>query len=318
MSKKSMAERRQAQAAPRGPGGRNGAGGAGSRGRPQYRRQKSAARRPWGLFAAIGGVVAIFVVVILVAELTAGPTAQDTSVNAAPASVVRAITHLSNSELAKVGKGDINNPPKSITTGATTLTSDGKPEVLFVGAEYCPYCALERWSLVGALSRFGSFHNLKIIRGSVSDPAGKNIATFTFAHGVTYSSPYLTFVGREVYSNVPDQSTTTGFKRFQKLSTQEANLFTTVGQGGFPFVDFGGKIAQVGSESAAPTEPGPPGLSGLDWQQIASQLSKPSSTPAKMILGGVNYDTAAICLMTGNKPGSVCQQSVVKQLESGL
>ncbi len=34
---------------------------------------------------------------------------------------------------------------------------DGKPEVLFVGAEFCPFCAAERWPLIVALSRFGRF-----------------------------------------------------------------------------------------------------------------------------------------------------------------
>ncbi len=33
----------------------------------------------------------------------------------------------------------------------------GKPEVLFVGAEFCPFCAAERWPLIVALSRFGHF-----------------------------------------------------------------------------------------------------------------------------------------------------------------
>lgn len=308
MSKKSMAERRQARGS---AGGGNGRGSARS---PQYRRQKSSSRRPWGLFAAIGAVVAVFVVVIVVADLSAQPTTQDTQVLPAPAQVVSAVTHIPTANLNKVGKGDINFPPAAVPS-PTTLTSQGKPEVLYVGAEYCPYCALERWSLIGALSEFGSFHNLKIIRGSATDPAGTNIATFTFAHGVTYSSPYLTFVARELYSNVPDKSSTNGYTPFQRLTAQEATLFTQVGQSGFPFVDFGGKIAQVGSES---TSPGPPGLEGYDWQQIASLLAKTSSTPAKMILGGVNYDTAAICSITGNRPGSVCDRPLVRQLEAGL
>ena len=311
MSKKSMAERRQAQARGSAPGGGNGRGT--SRG-AQYRRQKSSRGRPWGLFAAIGAVVAVFVVVIVVAELTAQPTAQDTQVLAAPAPVVSAVTHIPTANLNKVGKGDINFPPRPVPS-PITLTSQGKPEVLYVGAEYCPYCALLRWSLIGALSEFGTFHHLKIIRGSATDTAGTNIATFTFAHGVTYSSPYLAFVPRELYSNVPDKSSSNGYAPFQTLTSQEATLFTQVGQGGFPFVDFGGKIAQVGSES---TSPGPPGLEGYDWQQIASLLGKTSSTPAKMILGGVNYDVAAICSITGNRPGSVCDRALVRQLEAGL
>jgi hypothetical protein len=32
--------------------------------------------------------------------------------------------------------------------------------MLYIGAEYCPYCAAERWPLVMALSKFGTFSNL--------------------------------------------------------------------------------------------------------------------------------------------------------------
>jgi hypothetical protein len=33
------------------------------------------------------------------------------------------------------------------------LTSSGKPEILYVATEYCPYCAVENWPLIVALSR---------------------------------------------------------------------------------------------------------------------------------------------------------------------
>ncbi len=316
MSKKSMAERRQA----RGPAaGGNGRGAARS---SQYRRPKSSSRRPWGLFAAIGGVVAVFVVVILVADLSGQPTSQDTQVLPAPAQVVSAVTHIPTANLNTVGKGGVNFPPAAVPS-PITLTSQGKPEVLYVGAEYCPYCALERWSLIGALSEFGKFSGLKIIRSSATDAAGPNIPTFTFAHGVSYSSPYIAFVPREIFSNVPDPKTTVGYAPFQTLTKQELALFTNpkLANGGFPFVDFGGVVAQIGSESADAgphPEPGPPALSNLSWQQVVHDLSNLKSSQAQMILGGVNYDTAAICSITGNRPGSVCDRPLVRQLEAGL
>ncbi|MHB8313238.1 MAG: DUF929 family protein [Candidatus Dormibacteria bacterium] len=317
MSKKSMAERRQAAAAG-GPGNGRPAPRS-NRGGAQYRRSgKGSSGRPWGLIAAIGGVVAVFLVVIIALELTSGPAGQDTQVLPAPASVVAAVTHIPIKNLDQVGTGAVNNPPQPIKVSTPKLTLNGKPEMLYIGGEYCPYCALLRWSLVGALSRFGKFSSLKIIRGSATDSAGQNIATFTFAHGVSYSSPYLAFVAREMYSNVPDAKSPSGYAPFQTLTKQESQIFSTVGTPpgasgpGFPFVDYGGLSAQIGTESSAP---GPTGLQGYSWQQIASFLSKPSSTPAKMILGGVNYDTAAICQLTGNKPGSVCNTSLIKQLE---
>ena len=50
------------------------------------------------------------------------------------------------------------------------LTADGKPLVLYVGAEYCPYCAAERCAMVQALSRFGTFSNLTFV--AVTVPPG--------------------------------------------------------------------------------------------------------------------------------------------------
>ncbi|HVD03667.1 MAG TPA: DUF929 family protein [Candidatus Dormibacteraeota bacterium] len=321
MSKKSTAERRQAASRPAAGGGggngrgpRAGSGGGGPARHSSRRSPRGGQRRPWGIFASIGGVIAVFVAVIIFFDLTSGAAVQDTQVLPAPASVVAAITHVPQSTLDTVGGGAANYPPRALTT-ATKLTANGKPELLYIGAEYCPYCALERWSLIGALSKFGSFSNLKIIKSSLTDGAGPNIATFTFAHGVSYTSRYITFVAREIYSNVPDPSTATGYANFQSLNSQQSQLFTTLGQSGFPFVDFGGIAAQVGTESSSP---GPTGLSNYSWQQVASFLSKPHSSQAQMILGGVNYDTAAICKMTGNKPGKVCGQTVIQQLEGGL
>ena len=43
-------------------------------------------------------------------------------------------------------------------------------------------------------------------------------------------------------------------------------------------------------------------LSGLSWTQIADDLSRPSSTVAKAVLGTANYATAAICGLTGDQP----------------
>ncbi len=36
------------------------------------------------------------------------------------------------------------------TMGQPALTSGGKPQIVYMGAEYCPYCAAERWAMVVA------------------------------------------------------------------------------------------------------------------------------------------------------------------------
>ena len=52
--------------------------------------------------------------------------------------------------------------------------------------------------------------------------------------------------------------------------------------------------------------------------QIAHSLRNPIASPAQTILVTANYYTAAICKLTNNKPGSVCQMPVVKQAGAGL
>ena len=74
----------------------------------------------------------------------------------------------------------------------TALTASGKPEVLYIGAGYCPFCATERWPLAVALSRFGTFSGLHGIH-STSNDVYPNQPTLTF-YKSSYTSKYLTFV----------------------------------------------------------------------------------------------------------------------------
>ena len=76
--------------------------------------------------------------------------------SALPAGVLADVMSVSPATLAAIGQPNTTAAPTA--TGAkTALTAgNGKPEVLFIGAEYCPYCAAERWSVVEALSRLGA------------------------------------------------------------------------------------------------------------------------------------------------------------------
>ena len=59
------------------------------------------------------------------------------------------------------------------------LTANGKPEMLYMGAEYCPYCAAERWAMIVALSRFGTFTGLATVHSAVENGAGEPSPTPT-------------------------------------------------------------------------------------------------------------------------------------------
>ena len=74
-------------------------------------------------------------------------------------------------------------------TGAPT-DQDGKPLVVYVGADYCPFCAAERWPLVAALERFGTFktsgatHSARASTSSRTRPRSRSTAQ-------PYSSQYI-------------------------------------------------------------------------------------------------------------------------------
>ncbi len=224
-----------------------------------------------------------------------------------PAAVTRNITNVPASTLSSVGTGSLASsglPIKPITGKA--LTASGKPEMLYIGAEYCPYCAAMRWSMAIALSRFGTFGPLKGIHSSSTD-VYPNTPTLTF-YKQKYTSPYLTFTPVE---NLNEQH-----KLLQPLSKSQQALWslygTSNGSVGYPFIDFGNQVALYGPLYL------PTMLHGLTWAQVASKLSNPSDPVAQAVDGAANYVTASICKMTGDKPASVCSAPQIKTIESNL
>ena len=213
-----------------------------------------------------------------------------------------------------VGKGSAVSLPTAID--APTLTKDGKPRLVFMGSEYCPYCAAERWGLAVALSRFGTFTGLRTTQSSATDVyPGTNTLSF---HDAKYLSPYLAFDSVELETNQPSGS---GYKALENPTAEEAKLMATydappyVAQGdtgAIPFIDFGGKYMSTGATYPVQV------LSGKSHQQIADALSDPNNPITQGVIGVANVFTATICKMTNNQPASVCSTPVIQQLASQL
>ena len=143
-------------------------------------------RRRWTWWTAVPIAAVVLVVVTLVAVAPRpgpGPSASPPVVGAttasgtpigsgaapAPASVRRAVAAVDQATLRAVGvPGGLVGPTKVTGDHAALVGADGKPEVLYVGAEYCPYCAAQRWALAVALSRFGTFTGLETTHSSTS------------------------------------------------------------------------------------------------------------------------------------------------------
>jgi thiol-disulfide isomerase/thioredoxin len=163
------------------------------------------------ILIASGSIVAVIanVVAYIVIKANNKPSSGNSSngpTGAALSSVVSKVTSVPASTLDKVGDGSGSFTGKiQAVSGGTPLTANGKPEMLYMGAEYCPYCAAERWSMIVALSRFGTFSGLSTVHSSTTDTPS-NISTFTF-HGSSYTSKYLTFTPVEMETNIPDPST---------------------------------------------------------------------------------------------------------------
>ena len=269
--------------------------------------RKAEQRRRFLVIAGSVGLVLVVVVGLIVIKALEKPAKQGPS-GALPAKVASEIVGVPATTLAKIGTGALAAqsalPIKSITD--KPLTSGGKPEMLYIGAEYCPYCAATRWSMAVALGRFGTFGPLKGIHSSSTD-VYPNTPTLTFLHQ-KYTSKYLTFVPveNEDLKQQPLQKTT---KAQQALWVK----YDSTSEGtGYPFIDFGNKVIVTGPLYV------PTMLAHLTWAQVASQLKDPSSTVAQNVDGEANYLTAAICKMTNNTPSSVCSASSISTIESKL
>jgi thiol-disulfide isomerase/thioredoxin len=294
--------------------------------------QRAAARRAEQrrrILIASGSIVAVLAIVVafIVIKANSKPSSGTSSngpTGAALSSVVSQVTSVPASTVDSVanGGGSVTTKPQTIS-GGTPLTANGKPEMLYMGAEYCPYCAAERWAMIVALSRFGTFSGLATVHSAAANGAGQaepypNTPTFTFANA-TYTSQYLTFSSVEEQTNIPDKSTGT-YTQLQKPTAAQQALIAKYdvppyvpsgASGSIPFVDFGNKYLIAGASYS------PQVLAGLSWATIAADLSNPNNAVAKAVDGTANYITAAICKLTGNQPASACT-ATVKSLESQI
>jgi thiol-disulfide isomerase/thioredoxin len=263
-------------------------------------RRQEQRRRALGILGTVG-VIAVVGVIIAVIAITSSGKKNNVAGDRVPASpaVVEGLTSIKPATYLPIGLGDSAQVAKAVTD--PPLTNNGKPEVLYVGGEFCPYCAATRWSLVQALSRFGKFKNLSQISSSSSDVYA-NTPTFSF-YKSTYTSKYVSFVGVENEDR--------NQKALESLTKAQATIFTKY-TNGFPFVDFGGKWVQTNPAFS------PGDLDGMTQQQVVSKLSDPTSKPAKDIFGEANSVTAMICKLTNDQPASVCQVPQITTLESQL
>jgi hypothetical protein len=273
-------------------------------------RRSPTALLTWGVVV----LVLIVVIVLVVVKLTSSsPTASGPTgfVKSTP-SVVSDVTNIPASVYNDVGitSSDVPVSPPTIVKGQPPLTINGQPGLFYFGAEYCPYCAAERWAMIASMSRFGTWTNLGDMVSSPTD-VFPSTQTFTFAKA-KFSSPYLAAQTVEFYSNQPTAAG--GYTLLQPLTKAQRALVTTYDStkyfpgtqsGSFPFIDIGNKALVAGASFS------PSILQGLSRTQIASALNDPKDPVTQAIIATSNYLSAATCNTNGMKPASVCNSKGV-------
>lgn len=269
-----------------------------------------------GLIAASISFVVIVAIVATLILIKINRSASSTTASSglASPSVVKAITSVPNSSLAQatVPLGSITLPTP--ITGTPLLTSNGKPVILYMGADYCPYCAAQRWPLIIALSKFGTFKNLHTTSSSSTD-VYPNTQTFSF-YASTYSSPYIDFQSVEMQTNIPSNGSYTTLQTPTALQNQ---LFSKYDQPpyaatatGIPFIDFANKYIDSGPAYS------PSLLAGLSRSSIAGSLTINGTVTNSAILPSANLLIATICKVDNNQPGSVCSIPAIKTVIANL
>ncbi len=174
----------------------------------------------------------------------------------------------------------------------------GRLPVLFVSAQYCIFCAAERWALVDALDRFGTLSQISPSQSAIVDGVNAPIPTYDFTRA-QFASPVVDFQ----HVDVADQN---GNPLQQLSAAQQSMLDRYDPRGGIPFLDIGNTYVQVSSGYA------PSLLQGLSFAQVQQALTDPASTVGQTIhLEGTRI-TALICKLASSAPQAVCQDPAVQ------
>jgi Domain of unknown function (DUF929) len=266
------------------------------------------------LIAGAAAAVVVIAAVAVFAGIKPGRTSPGSGaaaghVNPALARLIAEVTGVpvGTSDAAGNG-GQVTAVPGRVSGTGSPLTANGKPEVFYVGEEFCPYCATQSWAIIVALSRFGTFTGLSTVR-SVRYRSYPALATWTF-YGSAYTSKYLAFVPVETRSSILISRTASplsasSYTRLQKLTAAQQAIFSKYDTlSAVPFLDFGNRYVLVGSGFP------PAALQGQTWSQVAAALRNPRSGTGQVILGTANYLTAAICALTGDQPATACTPAV--------
>jgi hypothetical protein len=292
---------------------------------------KSSSGRPAGLFTwlAIGLVVVIVATLVLVKVLSSSPATTSkgsfspvdpttmAQLSGVPMSVFNTVGVTSSVVQVTAPISVKGQPPLTARTSSGTTV----PEVFYVGADYCPYCAAQRWPTIIALSRFGTWSGLGNTASYAHDTY-PNTPSFTFARS-SYKSKYIAFKGIEEYTNYLNAAQT-NYQLLQSPTKAELALvekydtpkyipgLTKANGNPIPFITMDNKFLVSGASYS------PDALTNLTRSAIATGLTDSTSPVTDAIIASANYQTAAICSLTNNMPSKVCTSSGVMAAKTAM
>jgi hypothetical protein len=187
---------------------------------------------------------------------------------------------------------------KFVEVSREVMRRSGKLYVFFMGAEYSPYCAAERWAIVRALQKFGQWDGLKQTMSAARDEAFLNLPTYDFTNA-TYNSLNIDFASRETKDRE--------FKPLQKLLKTEEKLVRKFNPDKeIPFLLIGGRFMQIGSGFT------PKIFIGHTFRQTETELKKVESEIRKTIDDEANIISALLCVC--GLPPELCKEASLTEL----
>lgn len=187
------------------------------------------------------------------------------------------------------------------------LTQSGKPVVFFMGAQYCPFCAADRWALVKATSRFGTWSGLRPLASQGGVDGFASVPTYDLV-GASFQSRFISLDHKDVAD--------LGGNPLEQLSGPEQELVNSYDQGGsIPFTVVGGPVGRYSVGLAY----SPALLVGEHFAQVHSAVEGGGQTAAATAINAqANAMTALLCKLTAGQPTSVCRAPTILTLERGL
>ena len=236
----------------------------------------------------MASVTAVLAVVGVLAGVKLGAAAPTASESLASSAVVRQVTTVPAGMLTRVSPGQAATPLQTVKAAGPPLTIGGKPAIVFVSEESCPFCAAERWPLAVALAHFGTWSHLGSTTSSATD-IYPNTATLSF-RTAQYSSAELTLRTTELADNAgrPLQAQTPLDTKLIDSYDVPPYVNSVDQSGAVPFLDIANHYILAGAQYD------PQVLAGLSAAQIASQLSNPSSPVAQAVDGSAKVIITAI------------------------